>query len=1046
MASPQNLYQTPEDSAGESSADEQIPSSGAKKEKKVSCQPCREAKVKCIPATTVTVTATAQGVGGATNAADPAPCTRCLKLERECFYRTHKRGRKPGKIKLQQILRRLELLDRTLGEINELNKEVKDADAESLIDVLRWQLHRSKFFNKGSISSFTTFSVSTPPITNSVGSREQSESIGVGTSGSIGGGGGNKEMTKSRSDFNMLVDLEDHASVARVPDEFPTLSNPLKLLAQASSEESERRRSKPCSLRKDTCHSSDDEPSLPPNKRIRTSPPPCTTIGGEKGEKNEMVSGASGWAKTYFSRGAFHPVYDNRQEFDPIDQGLMTVGQAERLVGDFYGAFGTFMHIFDPTLSTVGYIRKHSAFLLTVMCSLAAEFNAGLSTLRTGDKEEELRKENEGLAIRLRAHYEGMITFLTSGDYKNVEMAQAFYLLASYRDMSESAMSDQTWLFLGTSIRIATELGCNLVCYSYATQGGGEGGREHYQRQLRNTERLWLNLWNLEKTLASQTGQRMHLADEGVIATCSRWYRMPLALKQDEALVAQVELRRLMIGCGEGFNTHVLRALGARRSGHPDTQTRVEERWNGEEEDVLAVAEKDQLSLQLSYFRNSVHMDLKRWEERWLPSHTSHTQVPGGEGEDPTPLQITGPLSLDYAALVTYALPLPISYSVDVTPELTLLWRSCYISCTNYMATFIDRCQRGYMTYVTNSTVVSTVYAVVFALDLARKAKRAELHPGSGSKQKTKEEEGGGRGKGGGVDFGFVSKIRVLNLARSTARELEKIGATRKNADEVASGKRGGRSIATKYSVFLFGVLARFDAGSDVEDAGEGEGEGEREAVKRGGFDANTSRGKEGSGGEARHLRRDHNHPLCHQPPSLAEGGGGGRGVGGSEIAPIRVARLVPGTKASHAYSSNIHFSPPSTQHLPTTSSGGPGWNASAPTPSSAPSSSTSGATWNSSFQQQSRFIPPHHNTQQPQHWQDQSTTGASGMSPASWFNHIQPHPNQAVGGAGAGGQGGGAGLEEDPSWEWMMKDLDFFNVDGGGGEPILDQMGRLFG
>ncbi|CDW99081.1 hypothetical protein [Sporisorium scitamineum] len=39
----------------------------------------------------------------------------------------------------------------------------------------------------------------------------------------------------------MLVDMEDHASVARVPDEFPTLSNPLKLLAQASSDESERR-------------------------------------------------------------------------------------------------------------------------------------------------------------------------------------------------------------------------------------------------------------------------------------------------------------------------------------------------------------------------------------------------------------------------------------------------------------------------------------------------------------------------------------------------------------------------------------------------------------------------------------------------------------------------------------------------------------------------------------------------------------------------------------------------------------------------------------
>ena len=86
-------------------------------------------------------------------------------------------------------------------------------------------------------------------------------------------------------------------------------------------------------------------------------------------------------------------------------------------------------------------------------------------------------------------------------------------------------------------IRIATELGCNLVCYSYGTTGVSEG-KEHYQRQLRNTERLWINLWNLEKTLASQTGQRMHLADEGVIATCSRWHRMPVALRQDEALVA----------------------------------------------------------------------------------------------------------------------------------------------------------------------------------------------------------------------------------------------------------------------------------------------------------------------------------------------------------------------------------------------------------------------------------------------------------------------------------------------------------------------------
>ncbi len=115
--------------------------SGGGGEKKVSCQPCREAKVKCIPSSASPSTSS--------SATNPQSCSRCLKLERTCFYRTHKRGRKPGKIKLQQILRRLELLDKTLQEIKELNKEVGDEDAESLIDVLRWQLSRSKFFAKG---------------------------------------------------------------------------------------------------------------------------------------------------------------------------------------------------------------------------------------------------------------------------------------------------------------------------------------------------------------------------------------------------------------------------------------------------------------------------------------------------------------------------------------------------------------------------------------------------------------------------------------------------------------------------------------------------------------------------------------------------------------------------------------------------------------------------------------------------------------------------------------------------------------------------------
>lgn len=1096
-----------EDDTGGSSSDNDTPGpvatgavrpqQGESGTKKVSCQPCREAKVKCIPSS------------------DPASaaCSRCIKLERECFYRTHKRGRKPGKIKLQQILRRLELLDRTLHEIRELNREVGDADATSLIETLLWQLHRSKFFSKenSTVKIELERRGAASPLGHA-GSEEASGRSGGGTPAMTTLGMG-VESQKSRSDFNMLVDMEDHASVARVPDEFPTLSNPLKLLAQASSEESERRllrRREELSGRSSSgfrrqtsldadrhASSSEDEggndrtvsPTKGPRhdgkdhqrKRPRSgspSPPYNATSALASSARDNATTAsqtqtqpksvaASTWASTYFSRGAFHPVYDNRQEFDPIDQGLLTVAQATRLLTSFYDSFGTFMHIFDPMLSTITYIRKHSAFLLTVICALSAEFEASSSP-------PQVRTESAALAVRLRAHYESMIAWITSGDYKNVEMAQAFYLLASYRPMSDSAMSDQTWLFLGTAIRIATELGCNLVCYSYGTIAESEE-KEHYQRQLRNTERLWLNLWNLEKTLASQTGQRMHLADEGVIATCSRWHRMPCALKQDEALVAQVELRRIMIAQGDHFNTHVLRSLGARRrviDPNPqfnkgsgiENETDRKGKGAAEEEDALSIAERDQLSLQLSYFRNSVHMDLKRWEERWLSAPTtSHPST------SPTPLQITGPLSLDYAALVTYALPLPISYSVDVTPELAQLYRHCYISCTNYMATFIDRSQRRYMDHVTNSTVVSTVYAVVFALDLARKQQRSEGNPTA---------------KQSGVDFGFVSRNRVLNLARLTARELEEIGGAR-------SG-RVGRSIASKYSVFLKGVLERFglrtqQQGDENEDErGEWEGERERVAVQRGfttsGFDALSS---------GRHLGRDHTHPLT----SHMSAAGGDRPEADTSSRQLRRDQnqfhspqaytgqyntvqtgsapggKAPGTKASHIYSSNIHFSqsPHAGSHaqpipihmVPATSTGG-GGGGGAP-----PRSATSSSLWptapeagGGAMQSNTgnRLVPPPHHHPYPHvpHTQpgpvwDQGATPAAALSPATWFNHLHhptpTHSSAQTNVAAPAGAGGGA-LQDDPHWEWMMKDLDFFNADGGGGggEPILDQMGRLFG
>jgi hypothetical protein len=48
--------------------------------------------------------------------------------------------------------------------------------------------------------------------------------------------------------------------------------------------------------------------------------------------------------------------------------------------------------------------------------------------------------------------------------------------------MSDSAVDDQTWALLGTAIRIATELGCNLACFSFSAPVGDPAIEKHHRQ------------------------------------------------------------------------------------------------------------------------------------------------------------------------------------------------------------------------------------------------------------------------------------------------------------------------------------------------------------------------------------------------------------------------------------------------------------------------------------------------------------------------------------------------------------------------------------
>ncbi|CAO1617170.1 unnamed protein product [Sympodiomycopsis kandeliae] len=582
---------------------------------------------------------------------------------------------------------------------------------------------------------------------------------------------------------SLLVEIEDYESVAVVPQAVQTLSNPLKLLAHASdtvdsasrkstsrSPAGSRREPVPSVGRESTAASSafqrhvepharapmEEDELVPEHRRLNKSMDQREAAAwshftdgrsndrqkGRTNQEHEESQGAHIEWSTYFSRGAFHPRYDSGASIDPIEKGLMTMEQAQTLLDFFYNNFSTFVHCFDPNLSTLSYLRKHSAFLVSVLCFVAAEYHP-TSAFRP-------------ISRRLGEYVEECLPAVMSGAYKSVEIAQACYILASYQRMSDSAVDDQTWALLGTSIRIASELGCNLACFSYSAPAGDPAIEKHH-RQLKNTERLWLTLWIHEKTLASQTGQKLHLAEDPIISSCGTWHQRPYAMPQDEALVAFVDLRRIMDRHAATFHTQILRALTSR---NPEGGPHSKRRETGHSE---------QLMFLVDLYRANVHVDFKRWEESWL---TGSADVVNPK----LPLQCTGILHLHFASLVILSLPLR-STSERPTQDFDSLRRDCYGAALGFLSAFVDRSERGLLPCITNAIAVSAVYCAIFALKLC--VLSSDVAP-------------------------FINRVRVANLARNLARELRKAGSS--------PSHRAKMSVPARFADYLYGYLSRWEA------------------------------------------------------------------------------------------------------------------------------------------------------------------------------------------------------------------------------------------
>ncbi|PWN40382.1 hypothetical protein IE81DRAFT_222867 [Ceraceosorus guamensis] len=671
---------------------------------KTSCLACRESKVRCVPRAGQVL-----GVG---------KCMRCERLKKDCIFKEHRRGRKPGKVKHVQIDRRWQALIKLLDELESLTDAIADLDGAALVRSLRYQLVSSLAamekdgtkahqglghdHSPSGASSPTepAFSMASTSINARRGGDDAGQSSSTalpptatllqpqprsveshGTPANAAQGLSPYEhsishnypyplpqhasRSRGRGSAAALVELEDYEAQRSVPRSVDTLTNPLKLLARASAvvrsasgtldedEEVEDQRELSASLLEEDARDRDvsgahgdarsrDSRALRAMHRAaenrihdlspgsKTTVTPRRSIHASAGQRKETVDDVN-WS-SYFARGIFAPLYDTGPDLDPIELGIITVDLGQALVAHFYSAHSSFVHVFDPLLSTLEYMRRRSCFLLTVICQISA--------ITYGDDSGQRLDGQGGVLQRLVEHREYLTPIILCGGYRSVEAAQACIVLAQYAPLASSATEDQTWSLMGTALRMTTEVGCNLKLFSYLPvplrlrQESGARAEKH-QRQLRNTERLWFTLWLFASHVSSQTGQRLMLSDEGSVAASGTWHTRDFALPQDEWLIAQVELRRIITRATERFHSQMKHLIAEASS-------------------TTSLNSSSALDYQAEAFRSSILQDLSRWASAWLGTPEA---VPSQESQS-RPLLDLGHLALAHAKLVTLSLPL----------------------------------------------------------------------------------------------------------------------------------------------------------------------------------------------------------------------------------------------------------------------------------------------------------------------------------------------------------------------------------------------------
>ncbi|PBK66466.1 hypothetical protein ARMSODRAFT_851481, partial [Armillaria solidipes] len=187
--------------------------------------------------------------------------------------------------------------------------------------------------------------------------------------------------------------------------------------------------------------------------------------------------------------------------------GLVTVGDAEQLFDIFYKYINPFIALLDPVLLTPKSTLARCPVLFTVICAIASRYHPPKSSIYP-------------IAMCFAKH--SAADALVLDEMKSVELCQAYLLMSIYAVPERSWDRDQTWLYMGLAVSIATALRLNQTLKTFNLATGSE------EREYLNRLRVWQFCSLLDQATAIQFGKPLIMKEDTITRHSGKWYRQSL--------------------------------------------------------------------------------------------------------------------------------------------------------------------------------------------------------------------------------------------------------------------------------------------------------------------------------------------------------------------------------------------------------------------------------------------------------------------------------------------------------------------------------------